>query len=187
MPPPSPTPRTSLFTPGRPYEPADILEAMATTPRPDGVPSQLQTDAIAASVAAAIWTFDGAPWDTIVAEGTCGEACTLEVAGTRDGTDSEDLWIFTIDPSSGAVNVMAAEARAIPEVVAAELDEIVRALDPAGRLDGMALTSVAWQPPPDEGRFALSYRSGGEEGSCSAELLIDARDGRVLDESFSEC
>lgn len=160
---------------------------MATTPRPDGVPAPLQTEAVAAAVAASIWTFDGAPWDTIVAEGTCGASCALEVAGTRDGAAGEDLWVFIVDPSSGAVELTAAEARAIPDETVADLDEIVRALDPAGRLDGMALTSVAWQPPPNEGRFALSYRSGGEEGSCSAEVLIDARDGRVLDESFEGC
>ncbi|HEX7197446.1 MAG TPA: hypothetical protein VF364_11515, partial [Candidatus Limnocylindria bacterium] len=47
---------------GRPFDAEAILAAMRDSRRPGGVPDEMQTDAIAAAVADAIWTIDGEPW-----------------------------------------------------------------------------------------------------------------------------
>lgn len=168
--------------PGQPYTAADILEAMRTSPRPDGVPEQLQTDAIAAAIADAIWTFDGQPWDDVVVDASCGEAtCQVDVAGTRAGADGEDLWTFTVTPADETVTVETAALRAVPPAAVESLDGLVRGLLDPAELDGMALTSAAWEPPPGEGRFTLAYRSGGEEGSCGLDLVVDPAAGEIVD------
>jgi len=159
---------------------------MADSPRPDGVPEELQTDAIAAAIADAIWTFDGGAWDRPIVSGVCGTTCTLEVSGSHAGTGGEDLWIFHVDPSSGSVEVASAELRALPNHVVDLVDRLARRLG-TSLADDMLLTTVAWQPPPDGDQFSLSYRSGGEEGSCAVEILVDARAGTLVDERASGC
>jgi hypothetical protein len=66
-----------------------------------------------------------------------------------------------------------------PETVA-ELDRLVRERYD-GDLEDFALATVRWLPPPDEGRFILAYRSGGEEGSPAIDLEFDAASGEVIE------
>jgi hypothetical protein len=165
-----------------------MLDAMRTSRRPGGVPDQLETNAIAAAVAGAIWTYGGEPWTTIATGGSCGtESCTLEVAGTRPGSLGEDLWIFEVVPGTGSVSVVSADLSALPTEISAPLDELARLLFRPGRLDGLALASVRQLPPPSGGRFVLSYRSGGEEGSCGADVTLDAVLPEIVDDVLVGC
>lgn len=174
--------------PGRPYDATEILTAMRTSPRPGGVPAELQTDAIAAAIADAIWTVDGEAWDTILIGASCGETCAVEVAGARGGAAGDDLWTFTVDTSDGSVRTDSVELRALPEELVEQLDLMARALLDETDLEGMRLTAATWEPPPDGDRYQLSYRSGGEEGSCGLEVEIDPRQREVVDQrSVGDC
>ena len=148
---------------------------MSTSPRPDGVPDELQTEAIAAAIAAEIWTFDGTPWDEMVVGGTCGpETCIVEVSGSREGVEGDDAWTFAVDLAAESVSVGATDLRALPGEVADDLDGLARSLVADEELETMELSNLAWLPPPGADRFAMSYRSGGEEGSCGVDLVVDA-------------
>ena len=160
---------------GTPFDPATIMTAMSDSRRPGGVPDQLETESIAAAVAAAVVTFDGLPWTTMAASGSCGaDSCTLELAGTRPDSHGDDVWIFDVRPAAGTVAVTTAELRGLPNAMLPAIDALARSLLPAAPLEGLLLTSVRWLPPPDGGRFALSYRGDGEEGSCGLDLSLDA-------------
>lgn len=173
---------------GRPLDVAAVLEAMRTSPRPDGVPDQLETPEIARAVADSIWTFDGQPWTAMVASGSCGSAtCLLEIAGSRAGAAGEDLWVFAVDPATSRVDVSTAEVNAIPTRAYDRLDAAARAVAPAGLLEGLTLANVAWTPPPAPNRYRLSYRSGGEEGSCAIEVVIDGQSGRLVEHTATDC
>lgn len=161
---------------------------MRSSTRPDGVPDVLVTDAVAAELAETIWTFDGGAWDTMAVGGSCGSAsCTLDIAGSRTDAAGEDLWIFEIDPATADVTVVSAELGALPDDLVDDLDALARAEADDDALDHLALTTARWLPPPDADQFVLSYRSGGEEGSCAAELTVDARSGTVMDETYTDC
>jgi hypothetical protein len=169
--------------PGQPYTGAEILDAMRSSPRPDGVPDELQTDAIAAAIADAIWTFDGEAWNEIVIGGTCAaDSCLVEVSGSRDGADADDVWVFAVVPAGGDVAVESTALGAIPTSSVEGLDELARSLLDGAALDGMLLTATTWVPPPGGDEFTLSYRSGGEEGSCGADVVIDAVRRELVDE-----
>ena len=177
-----------LPDPGQPFDPEALLEEMRTSTRPDGVPDVLQTDAVAALLADAMWTFDGGAWDATSIGGSCGSnTCTLEVAGSRNDGVGEDLWIFEVEAATGEVRVVSAELRALPEDLVADLDALARAEGDSGALDDLLLTTARWLSPPQEDSFALSYRSGGEEGSCAAKLTVDARTGTIVDEDYTNC
>lgn len=185
---PSPTPAPSTFAPlalpdpGRPYDADDLLDAMRDSRRPGGVPAELQDPQIAAELADQLWTFDGQPWDAIAAGGSCGPAtCSLEVSGGPAAGDREDAWVFSIDRASGAVEVVTADLRAVPDETAAILDRWARVLDEDGLLDGLLTTGANWLPPPAEDRFRLAYRSGDEEGSCAVDVELDAAAGRIVE------
>jgi hypothetical protein len=191
---PSATPEPSssapiaLPEPGRPYDADDLLEAMRDSRRPGGVPAELQDADIAAQMAEQLWTFDGDPWDAVAAGGSCGPStCTLELSGGTAAAEGEDVWVFTIDPAGGAVEVLSADLHAVPDETAAALDRWARALDPDGLLDGLLYTAVRWLPPPAEDRFRLAYRSGDEEESCSVDLELDAEAGRIIQATPSGC
>lgn len=175
--------------PGQPYTGAEILDAMSRSPRPDGVPDEVETEAIAAAIADSIWTFDGEPWDTIVIGGTCAaDSCLVEVAGSRAAADADDVWVFTVEPADEAVAVESTDLGAIPAPTVADLDRLARSLIDGAALEGMIQTATTWEPPPDSGHYTLSYRSGGEEGSCGAEIVIDAARGELVDErSIGDC
>lgn len=173
-------PAADVPEPGRPYGAATILEAMRGSSRPGGVPDQLETDAIAATLAQRIWTVDGEPWATISIGASCGPVrCTLDVAGSRSGALGDDLYAFEIIPASGEVATLSADLRSIGPEVVAVLDRLARAAEPAIERDGLALASARWLPPPDNETFELSYRSGNEEGSCELELSLNAATGAV--------
>lgn len=190
---PSPSPTDdggiALPSPGMPWDGTALLEEMRRSTRPGGVPDEVQTPALAQALAAEIWTIDGATWDTIAIGGFCGAStCTLDLAGTHLGRAGEDLWTVEVDLDTGEVEPIVADVRSLPRDLVDELDGQARALDDEGGLDSMTLSTVRWLPPPAEaGRFALSYRSGGEEGSCARELLLDALAGVVLERSASGC
>lgn len=185
---PTSPPGIALPEPGRPLDAATLLAVMRESRRPGGVPDEIETDAIAGALAGAIWTFDGLPWTTTAAGGSCGpETCTLEIAGIRDGMTGDDLWVFAVSPASGSVEVVSAELRSLPAEVPVAVDELVRSVDADGSLAGMLLTSVKWLPPPDAGRFLASYRSGGEEGSCRVEVTLDAAGGVIVSEQRLGC
>lgn len=185
---PSPSP-SAAAGPGRPYDAADILEAMRTSPRPDGVPEALQTDAIASAIADEIWTIDGEPWDTFLIGATCGpDTCLVEVVGSRDDAEDDDAWTFGVDPDTGAVSVGATDLRALPSAMVADLDRLARSLVDDAPIGSMVLANVAWLPPAEANRFAMSYRTGGEEGSCGVDVVIDADEPRLVDQqTLGDC
>lgn len=158
---------------------------MRTSTRPDGVPAQLQTPEVAAAIAARLWTIDGGAPDTLVVSATCGRTCSVEVAAGRDGTVAEDLWVLAVDPATAAVEVVSTELRAVAPNLVARLDSMGRGLRPMPAK--VLLTTVTWQPPPDTDLFGLAYRSGGEEGSCAIDLLVDAREGTLVDSRSVGC
>ena len=177
---PAPTP-TQLETPaiqaGYAYEAEEILEAMRTSRRPDGVPEQLQTDAIASRVAGAIWTIDGRPWTTMAIGGSCGPTeCTLDVSGSH--ADGEDAWTFRIIPAEPRVETLTAQIAAGSEV-AARADAHARASIIGPEVTNMILASATWEPPPQAGVMRLAYREGNEEGSCRHDVLVEVLTGRV--------
>ena len=174
--------------PGRPYDAGSILEAMRESRRPGGVPDQLETDAIAATLAERIWTVDGAPWGTMAIGASCGPVrCTLDVAGSHSGSLGDDLYAFEIIPASGEVATLSADLRSIGPEVAAVLDRLARAAEPTIERDGLALASARWRPPPDSETFDLSYRTGAEEGSCELELSLNAATGAVESRTAIGC
>lgn len=194
---PTPTPTPSeapgpigieLPAVGTPFDAATIVTAMRESRRPGGVPDELETDAIAGAVAATISTFDGLPWTTMAASGSCGpDSCTLELAGTRPDGHGDDLWIFDVRPADGTVAVTTAELRGLPNQLLPELDGLARSLLPAATLDGLLLTSARWLPPPDGGQFVLSYRGDGEEGSCILDLTLDAVTPGIVGDASRSC
>lgn len=194
-PPPSSAPASQpsvvgieIPTPGHPFDAASLLAAMRSSRRPGGVPDPIETDAIAAEVADAIWTYGGQPWSTQSVGGSCGPTtCTLEVAGAGADTQGDDVWVFAVTPGTGEVRLVTAELGSVPPEVVAALDELARALDEGGSLASMLLGSASWLPPPDEGQFDLSYRSGGEEGSCGIDLRLDAVHAEVVSSSSRGC
>ncbi len=174
--------------PGRPFDAQQILDAMRSSRRPGGVPDQLENLAVATAIADAIWTFDGEPWTEIVAGGSCGpQTCTLEVSGRLAGATDEDLWIFEVTPSSGAVTVMSSLLRGLDQRTLDAADAILRA-DPDDAPPSDAFRSSArWLPPPDAGRVVLSYRRGNEEGDCGIDYTVDLRRGSVVDRAVVSC
>lgn len=170
----------------RPYNTSEIRDLMGASRRPGGVPDELQNDAVAAQVAEAIWTYRGVPWVTSAAGGSCGPAtCTLEVAGTLEGGAGEDLWVFEV--ADGEATLVTADLRALPADLIDELDAVARALEPdIGRQD-LSLGTAVWLLPPQDGRFRLAYRSGGEEGSCRLDVTIDVTDGSLDGVEGADC
>lgn len=178
----------SLRPPGKPFDANDILEAMRDSRRPGGVAPELQTEAIATAVADTIWTLQGDRWDSIATSGACDpNACTLEVAGSAAGDAGEDVWLLAVDPATAEVEVVDANLHAIPRVTADAVDLVARGADGGAALDDLLLTSVRWLPPPDDGTFALAYRSGDEEESCSIDVRLDLDSGELTEVEASGC
>lgn len=178
----------SLRPPGRPFDADDILGAMRASVRPGGVAAELQTEPIAAAVADAIWTLQGEPWDAIATSGACdGGSCTLEVSGSAAGDAGEDVWLVSVDPATAEVTVMNADLHAIPSSAAEAIDRLARAADGGAALDDLLVTSVRWHAPPNDDTFALAYRSGDEEESCSMDVRLDIASGELTQVSSSGC
>ena len=178
----------ALAAPGRPFDADAILAAMRDSRRPGGVPDELETEAVASALAEEIWTFDGRAWTTMAASGSCaGETCTLELAGTRPGSQGDDLWTFQVRPADGTVTVTMAELRGLPNELLPSLDALARSLVPDEALAGLLLTNARWLPPPDEGQFELAYRGDGEEGSCIVDVRLDAVAETVVADPSGDC
>ncbi len=155
---------------------------MKASRRPGGVPQALQTVAIAEQLATAMWTFDGAPWPTLTVSASCGaEECTIDLSGTPDGAAGEDLYTFSVTPADGTVELLVADLHGYPAALDGALDGIARAGVTTEQLSGLALVGGRWLPPPRDGQFVLSYRSGGEEGSPALDVTVDLQGSRVLD------
>jgi hypothetical protein len=178
----------ALATPGTPFDGDTLLEEMRASRRPGGVPEAVQTRAVADALAATLWTADGSAWETTAIGGFCGpEVCTLDVAGMRIDHAGDDLWVLEVRPETADVQVVSAELRSLPFEMVDALDALARDLDSDGSLDPMILSTARWLPPPDEGLFVLSYRSGGEEGSCGWEVTLDAGRGVVIETVSTDC
>jgi hypothetical protein len=166
---------------GQPYDAATVLAAMRDSTRPGGVPDELQTDAVAAAVADQIWTWNGQPWQTLSVGGGCGPAeCDLDVAGSADAAAGADLYTFTVEVAGGVVTLQSTDLHGYPAALDAELDAMARAA--AGdEVGDLAFVSARWLPPPDQGRFWLAYRTGGEEGAPGLDLLLDSTTGTIVE------
>jgi hypothetical protein len=162
---------------------------MRDSRRPGGVPDEIETDAVAETLAGAIWTFDGERWTTLTAGGSCGPlTCTLDIAGANAAALGEDLWVFEVTSETGAVRVLSADLRSLPTDLITRLDELARTLLPARNLDGLNLTGVRWLPPPDQTQFVLSYRSGEEErSSCGMDLTVDVAVPGIVSDLNLDC
>jgi hypothetical protein len=168
-------------TAGQPYDAAALLTAMRDSTRPGGVPDELETDAVAAALADHLWTWDGRPWETISVGGACGPAeCSLEVAGSAEGMAGADLYLFSVDPATGEVTAEPPDLHGYPTALDAVLDAMARAAA-ADEIGDLAYTSARWLPPPQEGRYWLAYRTGGEEGAPGLDLLLDAGTGAIVE------
>ena len=166
---------------GQPYGAPTILAAMRDSTRPGGVPDELEIDPVAAAIAAQIWTWDGQPWQTLSVGGACGpSACDVEVAGSTDGMAGSDLYAFTIDRTTGEATLELSDLHAYPAALDEELDEMARA-EAGDALADMAFVSARWLPPPDQGRFWLAYRTGGEEGAPGLDLLLESATGAIVE------
>ena len=177
-----------LGPPDRPFDADAILAAMRDSRRPGGVPQELQTQEVTAAVADAIWTLDGDPWETISAAGSCeSSTCNLELAGATQGAAGEDVWVLSVVPDSAQVDVVTADLHGVPSATVDALDQLARGAEGGGALAEMLLTSVRWQPPPDDDRFVLAYRSGDEEESCSIDVELDVAGETVTEVATSGC
>ncbi|HET7685096.1 MAG TPA: hypothetical protein VFM19_01675, partial [Candidatus Limnocylindria bacterium] len=178
----SPTPPIAPPTTGRPYDADDLLVAMRASRRPGGVPDELEVPAIAAGLAAQLWTWSGDPYPTLVVGGSCGpQRCTVEVSGAPSGAAGADLYVYSVARDTRQVVIEGTDLRGYPAVLDPIIDRVVRdALDPA-LLDGLILTGAAWQLPPATGQLLAAYRSGGEEGSPGLDVLVDLTTGAVLE------
>lgn len=175
----APTPLVAVDAPDRPYDADDVLALMRESRRPGGVPDEIETPEIAGALADQIWTIGGRPWAVASIGGSCGtDSCDLEVAGAPGGVAGEDLYLFRIDPATGLVELVQSVLLGLDPEVVSELDRLVRERY-EGDLDDFGLSTVRWLPPPDDGRFVLAYRSGGEEGSPAVDLVFDATTGEV--------
>ena len=166
----------------RPYTAAEVLAAMRDSRRPGGVPDEIETIAVATQLAAAIWTYDGRAYPSLVISGSCGPAsCTVEVNGTPAGAAGTDLYVMGVARPSGTVELQAADLHGYPSGLDATIDAVVRARLDAQQLDGLALAGATWQVPPRAGWFWAAYRSGGEEGSPGLDVLVNLPTGEVAE------
>ncbi len=166
--------------PGRPYDAAALLTGMRESRRPGGVPDELETDAIALAVSHMVWTWDGRPWDLLSIGGACGPtSCTLDVAGSRAGSDGSDLYSFEV-AADGTVTLISSDLHAYDASLDETLDRVARAA--AGDLTtGLTYVGASWLPPPDTGLYRLAYRTGGEEGAPGRDLVLDLASGQIVD------
>jgi hypothetical protein len=187
---PSPSPPAPSWAPiesGHPYDAATILTAMRESRRPGGVPEAIETPAIAADIADAIWTFGGEPWSTMSIGGSCGPStCTLDVGGNRLDALGEDVWAFSVEPATGQVSVIDSQLASVPRDVVALADQAVRSSSFGTEVAELLIGSVSWLPAPD-GRLVLAYRSGEEEGSCRRDMSVDMTSGGVELEREVDC
>jgi hypothetical protein len=165
----------------QPYDGAAVLAAMRASTRPGGVPDEVETEAIAQAISELLWTWSGAPWETLSLGGACGPSeCTVELAGSLAGAAGVDLYTFAVDPAAGTVTSESNDLHGYPAALDAVLDEMAR--DAAGEeLGDLTLASARWLPPPDNGRYWLAYRTGGEEGSIGLDLLLDTASGEIVE------
>jgi hypothetical protein len=168
--------------PGRPYDAAAVLEAMRGSTRPGGVPDTIETEAIAALVVEQLWTWDGQRYPILQAGAACGpQSCSLELSGTPTGAAGSDLYVLAVLPATSTVRLEAADLHGYPAALDDLLDGLVRRQLAPSELSGLAYAGATWQPPPDAHLMVVAYRSGGEEGSPSVDVVVDLAGGEVLE------
>lgn len=175
-------PRIVLPNPGRPYTSADILRVLRAVPG-SSLPAELDRSGVAEALAQAVWTFDGRPYLILAVEGSCGpRGCEFSVQGVPDTADEAKLdhFIFNVDPTSFALTRVYLGLGAFPPEINPQLDAIVRAGVLPQRLEGLTYVSATWLPPPEFGRFQVTYDDGGLEGSRGLKVLVDVRVGSVI-------
>lgn len=165
----------------RPYDAAAVLDAMAASRRPGGVPDELETPGVAAVLASAVWTFDGRPYPSLVIGGSCGpSSCTLEVSGQPAGAAGSDLYVFAVSRPANAVSRTTNDLHGYPSGLDAAIESVARAGVPAAEIGQLAYATASWQVPPRNGWFVAAFRSGGEEGSPGLDVLVDLPARRVM-------
>jgi len=185
---PTDAPGLALTDPGRPFDADAIRAILDASRRPDPVPAEAYAPAVLAALAEAIWTIDGRPWQTADAGGTCGErTCHLELAGTREGSLADDLWVVEIDRATMAVEVVSTVLGAVPAELGRELDGLARDIVPGSTLGDAVLTGVRWLAPPDAGQFVLGYRTAGGSNGCGIDVTLDAATADLIDLSARDC
>ena len=165
------------------------MTAMRDSRRPGGVPDQLETEQIAAAVAAAVVTFDGLPWTTMAASGSCGtDSCTLELAGTRPDSLGDDVWIFDVRPADGTVAVTIGRAARRCRTSCCR-----HSTSWPGRSSRLRAWRASCSRAPGGSprrtaeQFALSYRGDGEEGSCGLDVTLDAVTPGIVGDVSQTC
>jgi hypothetical protein len=162
---------------------------MRESPRLEGVPARVLSEAVAQQIAERIWTWDGKPYQRWQLEGSCGpRRCELGVQGVPSFTPPEDEHIdgyqFDVSVQDLTVKPVRADGRQLlagyPAALDAELDAIVRSGVDASLLQGQTVAGATWSPPPDSGIFELSYTDGNEEGGRSSLATVDLRTRKVL-------
>jgi hypothetical protein len=170
-------PRIVLPEPGRPYTAADLLAVLRAGPGSES-PAALFQREVGDALAAAVWTFDGRPYQSLSAEASCGPSrCEISVQGVPDSSEEAriDHYIFDLDLKTLGLTRTYAGLGAFPADLRPRLDEIARAGLPIERLKGLSFRSAMWLPPPEFGRFELTYDEGGLEGSRALRVVVDAR------------
>jgi hypothetical protein len=168
------SPRPSRPAASRPYDADAVLAAMTQSRRPGGVPDRIETSAVAAQVANAVWTYDGQPYPSLVIGGSCGAtSCTLEVSGQPIGGAGADLFVFSVTQPAGAVTMTTTDLHGYPSGLDGQIEAVAREGTDADRLTGLAYRTASWQLPPRSGWFWAAFRSGGEEGSPGLDVLVD--------------
>ena len=170
---------------GRPYT-AEMI-AVELLDVPDDFPPQLQNELIAAALADRIWTYDGRPYREIWITGSCNEPgrtrCDLAVSGlpafapTRDW---EDAYFFAVDLRSGVILPTTEPGiRGLPAELVPEIEDLARALDADGRLEGMLLRHVRWLPPPPDDAYVVTFGDD-NEGDTMIFVTLDRANRRIL-------
>lgn len=177
---------------GQPYTAAEIVAMLhhAIATRPAGFASELRAqrilDAMAATVAAETFTFDGRPYQRVVFGARCDQPavhCELTMDGVpafSSDSDMKDSYTWTITLPTPLVTMADHSLRGYPAELTAGLDALAQSLDVDGRFKDRYLLGVEWALPPLEDGFVLRYGNGLEEGDPTFLVTLDRAGQRIL-------
>ena len=184
-PPPTPTldparkPATAVH--GTPYAADDVLAVLAASG--SRVPRELRADPVAAAIAdtlaARIWTYDGEPYGELTLSGSCdddGLRCDLQAKGVpafSADRDAADFYTFSVEVGTGVLAPAGEPAlRGYPAELTPTLDAAARA-SLGDRLAGMSLLAAQWLPEPATDAYLLRYGTGEEEADQQVIVRYD--------------